>query len=271
MKNPRPVAELDAKKIKGLFFDIDDTFSSDGKITGGPFGSIWRLKDAGLVVVPVTGRPAGWCDHIARMWPVTAVVGENGAFYFMMKGGKLAKRYAADKRERDRFKNELAAIRDEVLKEVKGTATASDQAYREFDLAIDFKEDVKPLSDENVDRIVRIAKRYGATAKISSIHVNIWFGEHTKLSTTKLFAQNELGIDLDKKNSEFVFIGDSGNDEPMFEYFTNSVGVSNVMDFKDRLKTGPSFITKGRSGEGFAELADKLLSKTPLCLSSAVF
>jgi len=259
MKTPKPVSKLSAEEIKGVFFDIDDTFSSGGKIIPKAYDSIWRLKEAGKIVVPVTGRPAGWCDHIARMWPVDAVVGENGAFYFMMKDGRLAKKYAADKSERDKFKKGLLDIKEEVLKTVHGTAPASDQDYREFDLAIDFKEDVAPVSKEGVAKIVEIAKKHGAIAKISSIHVNIWFGDHTKLTTTKLYVKSELGLDLDAENRHFIFIGDSGNDEPMFEYFKNSVGVANVMDFKDLLVKGPVFITEGGSGDGFAELVDILV------------
>lgn len=258
MNTPKPITKLDPKNITGIFFDIDDTFSSNGKIKPSAYSAIWQLKEAGKLVVPVTGRPAGWCDHIARMWPVDAVVGENGALYFMMKDGRLVKKYAADKAERATLKRKLKEIEDEILKNVPGTALASDQDYREFDLAIDFSEDVPHIGEDGINKIVEISTRHGAITKVSSIHVNIWFGKHTKLTTTKLYVKNELGIDLDKENERFVFVGDSGNDEPMFEYFKNSVGVANVMNFKDRLKTGPAYITKAESGEGFAELA-KLL------------
>lgn len=258
MKFPRPISEMDSKNIIGIFFDIDDTFSSNGKIRPEAYSAIWRLKEAGKIVVPVTGRPAGWCDHIARMWPVDAVVGENGTLYFMMKNGKLVKKYAASKSQRDLEKKKLNHIGNEILREVKGTALASDQDYREFDLAIDFCEDVPRVSEEGVSKIVEICKKYNVNTKVSSIHVNIWFGSHTKLTTTKLFVKNELNIDMDKENERFVFCGDSQNDEPMFEYFKNSVGVANVMNFKNRLKTFPAYITKKESGEGFAELASLL-------------
>lgn len=258
MTTPRPIAELDPAGIMGLFFDIDDTFSTNGKITHEAYSSIWRLKRAGKIVVPVTGRPAGWCDHIARMWPVDAVIGENGALYFMMKGGKLIKKYAADKKRRADYARKLSEIRDEILKDVKGTAAASDQDYREFDLAIDFCEDVAHIGEAGINKIVEIAKKHGAIVKVSSIHVNIWFGEHTKLTTTKLYVKDELGLDLDRDNERFAFCGDSGNDEPMFEYFKNSIGVANVMNFKGRMKKFPAFITKKESGEGFVEVVESL-------------
>lgn len=262
MPNPRSIKDLDVRGIIGAFFDIDDTFSSDGKIAAEAYASIWDLKGAGKVVVPITGRPAGWCDHIARMWPVDAVVGENGAFYFMLKDGRMAKCYTADRAERIVYKKKLAHIREEVLREVPGAGIASDQDYREFDLAIDFCEDVKPLSGEEIDKIVAIFDKYGANTKISSIHINGWFGGYDKLTTAKKYVRGELGINLDLENKKFAFCGDSPNDEPMFEYFENSVGVANVLDFAGRLKSFPKYITAGRSGTGFVEFANRLIGRT---------
>lgn len=255
-----PVNKLNTSNIIGIFFDIDDTFSTDGKITPEAYSSMWALKNAGKIVAPITGRPAGWCDHMARMWPVDAVVGENGAFYFMMKDGKMVKNYTANPAERAVYRRKLNDIKNEILKEVKGCGIASDQDYREFDLAIDFCEDVKPLPKEEIDRIVSIFEKYGACTKISSIHVNGWFGTYDKLTTTKIFVRKELGMDLDRENDKFIFCGDSPNDEPMFEYFQNSVGVANVADFKDRLKHLPKYITTKRSGAGFTELSNTLLT-----------
>ncbi len=260
MKNPRPVAELDARGLKGLFFDIDETFSTDGKITAQAYSAAWELHNAGMVLVPITGRPAGWCDHIARMWPVNAVVGENGAFYCMLKRGRMEKRYTADLRSREQSLEKLEAVKKEVLEEVPGAGIASDQQWREFDLAIDFCEDVKRLPADEVDRIVKIFERHGASAKVSSIHVNGWFGDYDKLTAMDLFVKQELGMDLSEANSSFAFIGDSPNDEPLFCFFENSVGVANVMEFAVSLKHGPSFITRGCSGAGFSELAAQIVS-----------
>src|SRR5262249_57511345 len=85
---PAPMEPLDSfpmaarRRIRGVLADIDDTITTDGKLTAAAYGALERLQAAGFRVVPITGRPAGWCDHIARMWPVDAVVGENRAFYF---------------------------------------------------------------------------------------------------------------------------------------------------------------------------------------------
>jgi HAD superfamily hydrolase (TIGR01484 family) len=248
--------------IRGLFFDIDDTLTTHGQLTAAAYAAVERLKRAGFIVAAITGRPAGWCDHIARMWPVDGVVGENGAFYFRydVANKKLVQRFLSADLERAATKKRLMAIAEKILREVPGTALASDQAYREADIAIDFCEDVAPLPSAEIQRIKQIMEDAGLTAKISSIHVNGWFGAHDKLSTTKIFMQEVFNINLDERKNEFVFIGDSPNDVPMFSYFPHSVGVANVNDFSELLLPHrPNYITAARSGEGFIELADALL------------
>jgi HAD superfamily hydrolase (TIGR01484 family) len=253
----------DRANIRGLLFDIDDTLTTHGQLTAAAYAAVERLKHAGFIVAAITGRPAGWCDHIARMWPVDGVVGENGAFYFRYDAAnkKLVQRFLSADLQRTATKKRLMAIAEKILREVPGAALASDQAYREGDIAIDFCEDVAPLPRAEILRIKQIMEAVGMTAKISSIHVNGWFGEHDKLSTTKLFMQEVFNINLDEHKNEFVFIGDSPNDAPMFSYFPYSVGVANVSDFAESLLLQrPAYVTAARSGEGFIELANALLS-----------
>lgn len=251
---------MEVKSLKGLFFDIDDTFSTKGKITPEAYQAAWKLYRAGKILVPLTGRPAGWCDHIARMWPVHAVIGENGAFYCTMKKGRMQKYYTEETcREEKRIKK-MATIKEEILREVPGAGVASDQSWREFDLAIDHGEDVTRLSRDKIERIVDIFKKHGANVRISSIHVNGWFGEYDKLTALRMYVKQELGMDLDNCNTEFAFIGDSPNDEPLFSYFKKSVGVANVRDYSPFLKTGPRYVTQQRNGMGFVELAEWILA-----------
>jgi HAD superfamily hydrolase (TIGR01484 family) len=249
-------------RVRGVFADIDDTLTSDGTLTAHAYSALSALHGAGLLVVPITGRPAGWCDHIARMWPVDAVVGENGAFYFAYDRAerKLAKRFRDDDATRAANRARLAAVRDSVLREVSGAALASDQRYREADLAIDYCEDVPPLDDEAVDRIVAIMRDAGMTAKVSSIHVNGWFGEYDKLGMTRTLMRERFGVDLDAERERYAFVGDSPNDTPMFAYFPLSVGVANVRRFAARLEHAPAYVTAAESGAGFAELAARLLA-----------
>jgi len=245
------------RHIKGVCFDIDDTFSSHGKITAEAFDSLWALKNAGFTLIPVTGRPAGWCDHIARFWPVDAVVGENGAFTFFMHEGKLKRFDTLPEWEANQARTKLASLKADIMGAYPQARFASDQAYREYDLAIDFCEDVPRWSENEIDSLVKFCESRGAIAKISSIHVNTWFGHYTKIDGIRKFlhdARMVLGLPIPEFN-DYVFVGDSPNDEPMFAAFSQSVGVANVRPFLPRIKHPPKFITASEAGAGFAELA----------------
>jgi len=247
--------------IRGVFADIDDTISTGGRVTAEAYAAMERLRRADLLVIPITGRPAGWCDHIARVWPVDAVVGENGALYMIHddRARKLIKRYAVGDADRQAARARLSAIGEHIVRTVPGCAIASDQSYREADLAIDYCEDVVPLSRAAVDRIVALMRAEGMTAKVSSVHVNGWFGAYDKLTMTRILAREAFSLDLDTRRAEFVFVGDSPNDAPMFEFFPHSVGVANVRRFADRLPAPPKYVTACEAGAGFAELTRFLL------------
>lgn len=246
-------------QVAGVLTDIDDTLSTAGKMTAEAFDALWRLHDAELKVVVVTGRPAGWCDHIARFWPVDAVVGENGGFYFYHDGVKLRRRHLYDADERRVFRQKLNAVRDQILSEVPGCAVASDQLYREYDLAIDFREDVQPLARDAALRIKAAFERAGANAKISSIHVNGWYGDFDKLSTARLWARERLGVELDAERDRYVYCGDSPNDEPMFGFFPLSFGMANIKPFTAMMRQLPAFVTTRPCGAGFKQVADAIL------------
>src|SRR5947208_1209351 len=254
----KPLAQLEARSIAFVLFDIDETLTTEGKLTAPAYAALENLHAAGKKVVAVTGRPAGWCDHIARMWPVDAVVGENGAFYFWFADGKLGKRFIDDPPTRARRRAELEEISKAILRQVPGAAVASDQPYRETDLAIDYCEDVPPLPVESVERIAALMRQAGLTAKVSSIHVNGWFGNYDKLATARQLFAEPFGLDLEAVNRQVVDAGDSPNDAPMFDFFHNSVGVANVRRFPG---LEPKYVTTAEAGAGFAELAAHLLGK----------
>ena len=260
-----PLSEFPVKErrgIRGVLCDIDDTLTTGGRLTAGAYAAMERLQRAGLLVVPITGRPAGWCDHIARMWPVAAVVGENGAFYFRydQAARKMLRRYVHDTTTRAAQREQLQQIGANIVAKVPGAAIAADQAYRETDLAIDYCEDVALLARAAVDRIVALMRAHGLTAKVSSIHVNGWFGSYDKLGMTKRLMREEFGAELDRAREHYVFVGDSPNDAPMFDYFPHAVGVANIREFAGRLAHEPKYVTIAASGTGFCEVADILLA-----------
>ena len=269
MKETRPrewsTASLEElRKVRGVCLDIDDTLSTAGKLTAEAYSALWKLKNAGFAVVPITGRPAGWCDHFARFWPVDAVVGENGAFTFFMQEG-VRRRIDTPAGERPEvLKQKLERLSAKILERFPQARWASDQAYREYDLAIDVCEDVPAWSREEVDTLLELCRKEGAHAKLSSIHVNTWFGQYDKRGGFKNWL--DAGAPGLKPSTagvpdweEWLFIGDSPNDEPLFATFQHTVGVANLRRYLDRLQHPPRWITAGESGAGFAEMSERLI------------
>ena len=253
----KPIEEFKTP-ISHLFTDIDDTLTNKGRLQKEAFVSLWRLHESGIQVVPVTGRPAGWCELIARQWPVAGVIGENGGLYFTYKNRQMKRYFALDSQTRQKNHLKLRQIEREILQQVPGAAVASDQFSRLMDLAIDCCEDVPPLNQREIHQIVAIFEKHGATAKVSSIHVNGWFGEYNKLSTCQVFCSRELQMDFDKNVHQFAYVGDSPNDEPMFQAFPNSFGVANIQGFVNNLTSLPQYVSAHVGGLGFTEIADKL-------------
>ena len=263
MDNISTMSKQQLNEVKIILTDIDDTLTTEGRLKSNAYSALENLSNSGFIVIPVTGRCAGWCDHIARMWPVNGVVGENGAFFFSYdhQSKKMQQTYCQTPKERKENHLALHEIKKTILQNVTGSALASDQDYRHTDLAIDFAEDVATLSSNKIKEIVTIAENAGAIAKVSSIHVNCWIGSHNKLSTSLTTLDQVFGVSNSNIQNEVLFIGDSPNDSMMFDYFNKSVGVANVMDFIKELDKPPKYITLNHSGEGFVELADSLLRR----------
>ncbi|MDX0601774.1 HAD-IIB family hydrolase [Sinorhizobium medicae] len=260
----RAVAEMPteiAARITVLFADIDDTLTNEGRLPAAAYDAVERLTEEGISVAPITGRPAGWCDMIARMWPVAGVVGENGAFYFAYDQAqrRMRRSFAIADVQRAADRERLAEVGTRILSEVHGAAISADQLYREADLAIDFCEDVPALPASDVERIKRIFEEEGATAKVSSIHVNGWYGAYDKLTMTRRFAADILGVDIDSERDRIVFVGDSPNDAPMFGFFPNACGVANVLAFRGRIDAEPAYVAAREGGHGFVEVANRIL------------
>ena len=263
MKPIKQFPSVVKKKIRYVLSDIDDTLTLNGRLPAVVFAAMERLQKAGIGMIPITGRPAGWCDHIARMWPVDGIVGENGAFYFQYDDSqrKMRRLYFKSEEQRKADRQKLEKLKLEILDKIPGCRVSADQAYREADLAIDYCEDVPPLPMKDVDQIVRLFEEAGARAKISSIHVNGWFGEYDKLTMTRMLFAEVFKDDLEAIKEDVIFIGDSPNDVPMFRFFPHSVGVANILQFKEKITHKPAWVTQQEGGYGFAEMVDSILVK----------
>jgi len=257
----RPLEDLTlAGPLRGVFCDIDDTLTWHGRLIPEAFSALARLQQHGVRVVPITGRPGGWVDQIARQWPVDGVVGENGGLWFYVADGRMVRAFAQCATHRAANRARLNALAKHILAEVPGAALASDQPYRDLDLAVDFCEDVPALPASAIDRIVQLFEAEGCTAKVSSIHVNGWFGDFDKLTGCRRFLKERWSEDLDDTRDGYVYVGDSANDEPMFDYFPHAVGVANVRAFLPRMVAHPKYVTPAEGGLGFAQLVDHLLA-----------
>jgi HAD superfamily hydrolase (TIGR01484 family) len=258
---PRPLAELPpsrARDVVGVLTDIDDTLTRDGAIEPAALQALQALADAGLPVFAVTGRPMGWSEPFARVWPLQAIVAENGAVALWREGDALVTEYAQDADTRAANARRLRAVAARVLAEVPGATVARDSDGRVTDIAIDHAE-FAHLDAKAIAQVVALMQAEGMQATVSSIHVNGWYGEHDKWSGARWIVQRRLGRDLTAEADRWVYVGDSTNDQAMFARFALSVGVANLMDFADRLHTWPAYLAQGARGEGFAELTRMLL------------
>jgi HAD superfamily hydrolase (TIGR01484 family) len=268
MKNIAEMTGDEAAGIRFMLMDIDDTLTREGKLPAESYAALWSLREAGLRVIPVTGRPAGWCDLIAREWPVDGVVGENGALAFWEegrdRGGSGGRPYLKQEFHPGAVRNNhpvLERIRTRALAEVKGLRVAKDQFARLFDLALDFAEEEPVLSLDDAERTRRIAEEEGAMAKVSSIHVNVWMGAYDKLTMAEWFLARRFGWQSGAGGREAAFIGDSPNDEPMFARFPLACAVANIRRYRGLLRHEPAFVADRECGEGFAEIARTILEK----------
>jgi HAD superfamily hydrolase (TIGR01484 family) len=243
--------------------DIDDTLTRRGKLLASAYSALWKLQAAGFRLIPVTGRPAGWCDCIVREWPVDGIVGENGAFALWeeIQNGEWRLPTLKSLYHPNAVKNDhpvLKRIREQAFAEVTGLRDAKDQFARLYDIALDFAEEEPILSLSDAERVREIALAQGAIAKISSIHVNIWMGNYDKLSMAERFLKERF--DWNGDLTEVFFVGDSPNDEPMFARFP-ACAVANIRRFQNLITTPPTFVTAQEGGDGFAEFAEILLAR----------
>ncbi|AFY00611.1 HAD family hydrolase [Bdellovibrio bacteriovorus] len=245
--------------LRFLLTDIDDTLTDEGHLGPEAYQALWNLHNAGIHVIPVTGRPAGWCEMIARVWPVSGIVGENGGFYFRYHNKTMHRHFFFDEKIQKENRTKLQQLEKEILQKVPGSALASDQFCRLMDLAIDFCEDVPALPKTEVQKIVDLFHAVGAQAKVSSIHVNGWFGSYDKLTMSLRFLEKEFGVSAEEAKKVCAFSGDSPNDEPMFAYFPHSFAVANIQNFIDQIKNKPTYVSKDRGGLGFTEIAKAIL------------
>ena len=247
-------------KIVGVFTDIDDTLTTEGAITPDALQALHDLKAAGLMVIPITGRPVGWSIPFASTWPVNALVAENGAVALLPEAtqNQVRKIYQQNLATRTQNFQEMQRIAKRVLQEIPGAFMAQDSLGRETDIAFDHSE-FHHLSQGQIQQVLKLLQQEGMTATVSSIHINAWFGDHNKWHGAQWILKELTGRDINQELEQWVYVGDSTNDQVMFEHFTHSVGVANIRRFENELKYLPKYITQQERGAGFSELVELLI------------
>jgi len=256
----RPLASWQPDGIIGVFTDIDDTLTTAGAITSDALQALADLKAAGLHVVPITGRPVGWSEPFAATWPVDAIVAENGSVALVQADGQpLRKLYQQDTATRSANFDRMQQVQAHIERTVPGAQRSRDSGGRETDIAIDHSE-FTHLPQAAIDEVARLMQAQGMTATVSSIHINGWFGQHSKLTGARWIVHQLWGRKLDAEIDRWVYVGDSTNDQVMFAHFAHSVGVANIRRFASQLTHPPRYITPGERGAGFAQMARHLLA-----------
>ncbi|AKU91665.1 HAD-IIB family hydrolase [Vulgatibacter incomptus] len=246
--------------LRGLLTDFDGTLTTKGRLEAETYAALSELKEAGLFLAVVTGRPAGWGELIARTFPVDACIAESGGVTFVKgrKGAVHRMYYTDDEARRRRDRRKLEKLVAEVCAEVPGAKLSVDSGYTEVALSIDWNEDVK-LSQEDAIRIAEACRARGARAVRSSLHVNVWLGDFDKATAADRLLVEVAKAKLPRDRSRFAFIGDAPNDEPLFDAFSASFGVADVKKVRGELEALPSWVTHSKGGEGFQELAAAIL------------
>lgn len=249
----RPVAEI-TTPLRGVFSDVDDTLTHDGVVVPEAYAAIARARAAGLRIVLVTGRPAGWAEVLASVWPIDAAIAENGGVAYFKRDGRVRRLYydAAEDAAR------LAALAEDVLRTFAFARRSDDSGLRVTDVAFDVGE-TQHLPREQIDAIVAHCRGLGARTLVSSVHAHACFNTADKAKMAARVAEELWGEPADEVAAHYAFVGDSPNDQAAFTFFAASIGVANVARFLPQLDPPPRYVTRAASGKGFAEVIDVLL------------
>lgn len=260
MKPLQLLSSEQARTIRYILTDVDDTLSYRGQLLPETLDALYALREAGLTVVPITGACAGWCDALVRLLPVDTVIGEGGGFCFQLEGNRVTTDYWLPEQTRNDLRLQLEASVKSALAAVPRAQLAADQPLRYTDFAIDIGQAINLNTDE-IQRMCEVLDEFEVSYSTSSIHLNIWSGDHNKWRAAERYFTISQGLTSEQVSEQVLCIGDSANDEPMFRALPLSVGVANIEHSRAYLTTLPTYITEGEGGKGFAEMALHLLKK----------
>ena len=256
----RPVADLvlHSTGLRGVFSDIDDTLTHEGVVDLEAYAALARARAAGLRVVLVTGRPAGWAEVLASLWPVDAAIAENGGIAYLRRDRRLERIYFAPGEPTDDARR-LTALADEVVRAFPFARRSEDTGLRITDVAFDIGE-TQHLAAAEIDALTARCRELGARTLVSSVHAHACFHTADKAQMSARVAGMLWGESPDEVAAHYAFVGDSPNDQAAFTFFTASIGVANVTRYAADLRPPPRYVTPSPNGRGFAEAIDAILA-----------
>ncbi len=258
MRSWRDVEPEALRGVQGILTDIDDTLTRDGAIEPMALTALQSLSQASIPVLAITGRPIGWSEEIAADWPVHAVVAENGGVALMRNDTGRVRYFMQDEATRTLNTRRLQTTAVRILREVPGARLARDSVGRVTDIAIDHSE-FEQMDPASIAQVLAIMRDEGMKATVSSIHINGWYGDHDKWRGACWVVNALYGRRLEDECATWIYVGDSSNDQIMFQRFALSVGVANLMQAAGHIEHWPAYLTDGERGEGFAEVARAVL------------
>ena len=253
----RPLSDLRGP-VRALFSDVDGTMTTGDRIEASTYEALERLGEAGIPVIMVTGRPAGFGHAFMKTTPILACVAENGGVIFLREGRKLVKTYGVPAASLPEWRRRMNDIAVDVMSKVPGARLSSDSKYREVDLAIDWNEE-QSLSRDEAELCVQMITKAGFGAVRSSVHVNFGPPAFDKLTACQAVVRQLFGGD---DLAGHVYVGDALNDAPMFAGFPLSIGVANVRAWWDQLPHHPAYVTDAAEGAGLREVIAHLRGLT---------
>jgi HAD superfamily hydrolase (TIGR01484 family) len=245
-----------AHRLTGVLFDLDDTLLDRGRLTVGALTALYRLAEAGLILVGVTGRPAGWGQVLVRQWPISGMLTENGIIALVQREHRVHVLDRATVEQRAERRQRLAALVSELRSRFSELLPSDDVAGRIADFSFDIAES-RQVDASVVQAATELARERGAHVVRSSIQLHLSYDGDDKASGVLRFLHAAHGVDVSSARHRFAFVGDSENDAPCFGAFEHSFGVANLQGRPSLL---PAYRASQPMGAGFAEIADIILA-----------
>jgi len=255
-----PLAQADVsifRTVRFVLTDMDETLTHHGRLAAATYDALERLQQAGIKVIPVTAAPAGWCDQMARMWPVDGVIGENGGFFFERDPTRhgVKRNFWHAPEHHEKLAAELTRIGQRVLTAVPSARFAEDQKFRLTSIAF-----AQPDDPDMAAAILAALRENRADTTVNNLWILGWLGGYDKLAMARRVLAETYQTDIAVDNQAVLYVGDSTNDAPMFAFFRHSVGVSTVTRYLSEIPTAPQWITNGPGGAGFVEAANVVIA-----------